>query len=174
MVSRLAPGGCLLVASGSGGGGNRGFPGFSRRGGLAFQFRLLHANLATWGWPMNNEKSETANFAFSLIWVYDQAAPPSLVFRGPFLCNRRGTFFGVRRPRKSPRTEARAEFHVAGVVRDRYLRRFNQASRGKSPLARPLAAARRSPPQPAAARHTPGRRKFCLASGRSNFAQIQT
>ena len=36
---------------------------------LAFQFRLLHPNLATWGWPMNNEINETANFAFSLIWA---------------------------------------------------------------------------------------------------------
>ena len=64
----------------------------------------------------------------------------------------------ARRPRKSPRTEARAEFHVAGVVRDRSLSRFNQVSRGKSPLARPRgcspqpAAARRSPPQPAQCR----------------------
>ena len=33
----------------------------------------------------------------------DQAAPPSL---GPFLCNRRGDFVCVRRPRKSPRAEA--------------------------------------------------------------------
>ena len=49
---------------------NRGFSGFSRRGGLAFRFCLLHSNLTTWGLPMNNEKNETANFAFSLIWVY--------------------------------------------------------------------------------------------------------
>ena len=100
----------------------------------------------------------------------DQAAPPSL---GPFLCNRRGGFLCVRRPRKSPRTEARAEFHVAGVVRDRSLSSFNQVDRGKSPLARirrsspQPAAARRSPPQPAAARRSArhDRRevaKFCL------------
>ena len=87
----------------------------------------------------------------------DQAAPPSL---GPFLCNRRGAFFCVRRPRKSPRTEARAEFHVAGVVRDRSLSSFNEVDQEKSPLARTCrsppqpAAARRSPPQPAAARRS--------------------
>ena len=78
----------------------------------------------------------------------DQAAPPSL---GPFQCNRRGDFFCVRRPRKSPRTEARAEFHVAGVVRDRSLSRLNQVGREKSPLARP----RRCSPLPAAARRSP-------------------
>ena len=49
---------------------NRGFSGFSRRGGLAFRFRLLHPDLTTWGLPMNNGKNETANIAFSLIWVY--------------------------------------------------------------------------------------------------------
>ena len=87
----------------------------------------------------------------------DQAAPPSL---GPFLCNRRGAFFCVRRPRESPRTEARAEFHVAGVVRDRSLSSFNEVDQEKSPLARTCrsppqpAAARRSPPQPAAARRS--------------------
>ena len=91
---------------------------------------------------------------------------PRLLYLGPFfLCNRRGPFFCVRRPRKSPRTEARAELHVAGVVRDRSLSRFTQVSRGKSPLAhprrcspQPAAArrhARRSPPQPAAARRSP-------------------
>ena len=68
MVSRLAPGGCLPVVWKRK--TNRGFPGFSRRGGPAFQFRLLHPNLATWGWPMNNEKNEIANLTFSLIWVY--------------------------------------------------------------------------------------------------------
>ena len=57
----------------------------------------------------------------------DQAAPPSL---GPFLCNRRGAFFCVRRPRKSPRTEARAEFHVAGVVRQGIRRREEEYQRG--------------------------------------------
>ena len=78
----------------------------------------------------------------------DQAAPPSL---GPFLCNRRGAFFCVRRPRESPRTEARAEFHVAVVVRDRSLSSFNEVDQEKSSLAR----TRRSPPQPAAARRSP-------------------
>ena len=78
----------------------------------------------------------------------DQAAPPSL---GPFLCNRRGAFFCVRRPRKSPRTEARAEFHVAGIVRDRYLSGFNEVDQEQRSLAR----TRRSPPQPAAARRSP-------------------
>ena len=96
-----------------------------------------------------------------------QAAPPSL---GPFLCNRCGDFVCVRRPRKSPRTEARAESHIAGVVRDRPLSSFNQVDRGKSPLARirrsppQPAAARRSPPQPAAARAKIGAKKlrfFC-------------
>ena len=102
----------------------------------------------------------------------DQAAPPSL---GPFLCNRRGTFFCVRRPRKSPRTEARAEFHVAGVVWDRSLSRFNQVSRGNSPLARPRrcspqpAAARRSPPQPAAARRSPPQPAWRSARSRIDF-----
>ena len=68
--------------------------------------------------------------------------------------------FCVRRPRKGPRTEARAEFHVAGVVRDRSLSSFNEADQEKSPLARTCrsppqpAAARRSPPQPAAARRS--------------------
>ena len=79
-------------------------------------------------------------------------------------------FFCVRRPRKSPRTEARAELHVAGVVRGRSLSRYNQVSRRKSPLARPRrcppqpAAARRSPPQPAAARVAIGAKQdkfFC-------------
>ena len=92
----------------------------------------------------------------------DLAAPPSL---GPFLSNRRGAFVCVRKPRKSPRTEARAKFHVAGVVRDRSLSRFNQVSREKSLLAHPRrcspqpAAARRSPPQPAAARVAIGAKK---------------
>ena len=100
----------------------------------------------------------------------DQAAPPSL---GPFLCNRRGTFFCVRRPRKSPRTEASAEFHVAGVVRDRSLSSFNEVDQEKSPLARTCrsppqpAAARRSPPQPAAARRSPPQR--APRSARINF-----
>ena len=90
---------------------------------------------------------ESGGMGWCAGWDGDQAAPPSL---GPFLCNRRGELFCVRRPRKSPRTDARAEFHVAGVVRDRSLSRSNQVSRGKSPLAR----IRRSSPQPAAARRS--------------------
>ena len=43
---------------------NRGFPGFWRRGGPAFQFRLSHPNLTTLGWLMNNEKKRNREVRF--------------------------------------------------------------------------------------------------------------
>ena len=65
-------------------------------------------------------------------------------------------------PRKSHGTAVCAKLHVVGIIRDRTLGSNNQVDRGKSPLAR----ARRSSPQPAAARRST-RHDFRQRGGRT-------
>ena len=48
-------------------------------------FASEFSNLGTWGWPMNNEKNKTANFAFFLFWpemfgLSDLPSPACLAF----------------------------------------------------------------------------------------------